>query len=324
MLDFDANKIFLTNNKEETALELFQFQYQHNFLYQQYVQSLGVLPNQVRVVRQIPFLPIQFFKSHQIKTTGFEPQIVFTSSGTTGMTTSQHFVRDVSIYERSFIAGWQQFYSPIPNYCVLALLPSYLERSGSSLIYMAEDFIKQSTHELSDFYLDEHEHLYLILNELEKDKQPTLLLGVTYALLDFATKYRMNLQYTTVMETGGMKGRRKEMTRQEVHGFLKHQLGCATIHSEYGMTELLSQAYSKENGVFVPSNTMQVLVRNEDDPLQVTTTGKGLLNIIDLANVYSCAFIATDDIGVVKDNGHFEVQGRADASDIRGCSLLTA
>ncbi len=324
MLVFDPNKIFLTNQFNETALELFHFQYEQNAVYQTFVNGLHKKTSDIKAVTDIPFLPIEAFKNHKVKTTEFKPNQIFTSSGTTGVMTSKHFVKDIKIYEDTFVKGWQKFYPNIEDMCVLGLLPSYLEREGSSLVYMVDNFIQKSTHELSDFYLDEHAHLYLLLNELEKDKTPTLLIGVTFALLDFAAKFKMDLTHVTVMETGGMKGRRKELTRKEVHDNLKQQLGCNAIHSEYGMTELMSQAYSANNGLFECSDTMQVFVRSEDDPLYVSKTGKGFLNVIDLANVYSCAFIATDDIVDIRTNGQFEILGRADISDIRGCSLLTA
>jgi phenylacetate-coenzyme A ligase PaaK-like adenylate-forming protein len=323
MTDFDLNTIFLTKNFEETAIALFNYQYTHNELYKNFVDALKVNVSGVSKITEIPFLPISFFKTHEVKTTSFEAEQIFTSSGTTGSTTSKHFVKNEVLYQNTFTNGWNQFYQPIQDFCVIGLLPSYLERSGSSLVYMVQHFINESTHELSEFYLDEHEHLYLILNELEKDETPTLLIGVTYALMDFAAKFKMNLKHTIVMETGGMKGRRKELTRTEVHDYLKQHLGCTQVHSEYGMTELLSQAYSKQDGIFTTAHTMKALVRAEDNPMAVQLSGKGLLNIIDLANVYSCAFIATDDLAEVHSNGTFTINGRADAADVRGCSLLT-
>ncbi len=325
MLAFDTKKIFTyaPQNFEALALEIFNFQYDNNILYKQYVNQLQIDRSKINTLEKIPFLPIQFFKNKKITTTNFEPEIIFTSSGTTGSNTSSHFVKDVSIYTKSFMQGFAQFYGNIEDYCIIGLLPSYLEREGSSLIYMVEHLIKKSNHELSDFYLDEMEHLYLILNELEKDKQPTILIGVTFALLDFAKKFKMNLKHTIIMETGGMKGRGKELTRQEVHQILQTKLTANAIHSEYGMTELLSQAYSNNNGKLFCSNTMQVCVRSYDDPLQINKQGKGLLNIIDFANVNSCSFIATDDLAQINEDGTFEIQGRLDNADIRGCSLLT-
>jgi phenylacetate-coenzyme A ligase PaaK-like adenylate-forming protein len=325
MLAFDTNKIFTASphNFETIALEVFRFQYHNNALYQSFVNQLGVQVANVTQVTHIPFLPIQFFKNKSIATTTFEPQQIFTSSGTTGSITSSHLVKDITIYEQAFRNGFKQFYGDVTNYCILGLLPSYLERNGSSLVYMVNDLIQHSQHELSDFYLDELDHLYLLLQQMELDKQPTLLIGVTFALLDFATRYKMNLEHTIIMETGGMKGRGKELTRSEVHQLLQQQLGVKAIHSEYGMTELLSQAYSKGNGIFECTNTMQVYVRSMDNPLQVSHTGKGVLNVIDLANVYSCSFIATDDLAQIESNNTFTIQGRLDNSDLRGCSLLT-
>jgi phenylacetate-coenzyme A ligase PaaK-like adenylate-forming protein len=324
MLAFDTNNIFAVNNLTftEQALALFRYQYAQNTLYKDYVDILKTNIENVQKIEEIPFLPISFFKNKEITTTAFTSEIIFTSSGTTGHTTASHYVKEIALYQQSFTQCFQHFYGELHNYCILGLLPAYLERTGSSLIYMVEDFIQKSEHPLSDFYLYEHEQLYLILQELEKDKQPTILFGVTFALLDFAAKFKMHLQHVIIIETGGMKGRGKEWTTKEVHDFLKTQLGVTTVHSEYGMTELLSQAYAPKDALYTPPNWMRVLVRAEDDPLQVQQAGKGILNIIDLANVYSCAFIATDDLGVVHTNNTFNVLGRLDHSDIRGCSLL--
>jgi hypothetical protein len=269
-------------------------------------------------------LPIQFFKTRDIKTTEFEPQAVFESSGTTQTVNSRHYVKDINIYRRSFSMAWEQFYGPVQEWCVIGLLPAYLERQHSSLVVMVDEMIKQSAHPQSGFYLYEHEKLAQVLQQLEKKGQKTLLIGVTFGLLDFAEKYPMPLQHTIVMETGGMKGRRKEMTREEVHQLLKTAFQTNAIHSEYGMTELLSQAYSKQDGVFKCPPWMKVLVRQEDDPLDVRVSGSGIINIIDLANLYSCSFIATDDVGTIMTDGSFEVMGRIDNSDIRGCNLLIA
>lgn len=255
-------------------------------------------------------------------TTTFEPQVVFESSGTTGMVSSRHFVKDAGLYKESFLEAFMQFYGHPSAYCILALLPSYLERGGSSLVYMVDELIRQSGHEQSGFYLHEHEQLAERLKELEKAHQPTILFGVTYALLDFAKAFPVQLSNTIIIETGGMKGRKKEMTRDEVHRILKQQFGLPVVHSEYSMTELLSQAYSKDEGRFVCPPWMKIMLRSEDDPLEVYSSGRGVINIIDLANIYSCAFIATDDAGMVSDDGSFEVLGRVDNSDVRGCSLL--
>ncbi|MEP6677279.1 MAG: acyl transferase [Ferruginibacter sp.] len=326
------NKIFNTapQNFEATALELFRFQYEENIVYGDFCRSISVSPDTVKSIARIPFLPIQFFKTHRITSTLFTEETIFESSGTTGTVNSKHFVRDVALYRKSFLSAFRKFYGAAEQYCIIGLLPSYLERKNSSLVMMVDELIQQSRHPLSGFYLDEYEKIHKTLLHNEILKQPTLLLGVTYALLDFAEQYKLQLKYTTVMETGGMKGRRKEMTRREVHTDLEKRLGLSVVHSEYGMTELLSQAYSKGSGFFHCSPWMKILIREEDDPLLVheaDTAGEqiinGVINIIDLANIYSCAFIATDDAGRLYPDNSFEVQGRIDHSDIRGCSLLT-
>lgn len=310
------------------AVELFQFQYLNNSVYKQYTDSLKIQAEQVNSIEKIPFLPIQFFKTNVIQTTDFTPAITFESSGTTQTINSKHFVKKRSLYVKSFTKAFELFYGPATEWCILALLPSYLERKNSSLVEMTEHLIKESLHPLSGFFLNEYEKLYQTLLHNEILKQPTILLGATFGLLDFAEKYTMNLSSTIIMETGGMKGRRKEITRDEVHAILKNRLGVKKIHSEYGMTELLSQAYSLGNGIFKCPPWMKILLRAEDDPLLIknmlygTQTETGLINIIDLANIYSCAFIATDDIGKLHHNQTFEVLGRCDNSDIRGCSLL--
>jgi len=312
------------------ALEIFRLQYEHNKIYKLYTDALHVNPRQVNRIEDIPFLPIQFFKTNQVATTNFEPEIIFESSGTTGENTSRHFVKKLSLYKESFLTGFKLFYGNPKELCILALLPGYLERQNSSLVTMADHLIKLSDRSHSGFYLHDHEKLYQTLVHNEIRKEPVLLIGVTFALLDFAEKYSIDLNYTTVMETGGMKGRREEITRDEVHTFLKQKLGLQNIHSEYGMTELLSQAYSTGQGLFKCPPWMKVLTREEDDPLEITAVPKkykpstGLLNVIDLANIYSCSFIATDDVGKLYHNGSFEVLGRRDISDLRGCSLLTA
>jgi Acyl-protein synthetase, LuxE len=284
----------------------------------------------VNRIEEIPFLPIQFFKTNKITTTNFEAEITFESSGTTGENISRHFVKKLSVYRDSFTKAFELFYGNPEKYCIVGLLPGYLERENSSLITMVDYLIKASMHEHSAFYLRNHDKLYKTLVHYEIREQPVLLIGVTYALLDFAEKYSIDLGHTIVMETGGMKGRRKEITREEVHDFLKQKLGLLSVHSEYGMTELLSQAYAKENGLFQCPPWMKVLLREENDPFLVTSRpprdkpATGLLNIIDFANIYSCCFIATDDVGKLYQNGTFEVLGRRDSSDLRGCSLLTA
>ncbi len=307
---------------KSTALDVFKHQYALNPLYGRYVKQLGVSPDNVQELHQIPFLPVSFFKTSEIKTGDFIPEVIFESSGTTGNDTARHFVKRSGLYRDSFVNGFEHFYGDIGNYCILGLLPGYLERTGSSLVWMVDEMIRMSAQIVSDFYLYDFEKLHAVLLKLEQDKKQTLLIGVSFALLDFAEKYNMNLSHTIVMETGGMKGRREEITRAELHNLLKQKLGVAEIHSEYGMTELLSQAYSSGGGIFKPAPWMKILVRDEDDPLTLHYAGEGLLNVIDLANIDSCAFIATDDVGKLYEDGSFEVLGRMDNSDIRGCSLL--
>lgn len=321
-----TDKVFSINSKEfETlAIETFQHQYRHNKVYQAYLGALGIDPLIVKKINQIPFLPIQFFKTHEIKSDEFEAETVFTSSGTTGSVVSKHFVRDTGLYRQSFETCFRTFYGDPCDYCILGLLPSYLERANSSLVYMVNRLMQVSGHPLNGFYLDDMQGLHNTLQELETNRQAGILFGVSFALLDFAEKYPMPFQYTTIIETGGMKGRRKELTRQELHASLKQAFGVSTIHSEYGMTELLTQAYSKGEGIFHFPPWAKMLVRDEDDPFQITDMdgGKGAVNVIDLANRHSCSFIATDDTGVIYQDGAFALLGRLDASDMRGCSLM--
>lgn len=317
---------------EKLALALFHFQYENNTVYRQYVDALRVDVETVQSLSRIPFLPIRFFKSHLIKTTVFDTATIFESSGTTGSINSRHFVKDSELYKESFTKTFELFYGPAKDWCIIGLLPSYLERQNSSLVYMVKELIELSDHENSGFYLTEFEKLFNVLKELEKKKQPTLLIGVTFGLLDFAEAYSARIHpdlfsNAIVMETGGMKGRRREMIRQEVHDILKRSFHVPVIHSEYGMTELLSQAYSDGNGIFKCPPWMKVLVRDDEDPLHVRHLEgvrhiSGAINIIDLANVYSCSFIATDDAGKIFPDGSFEVLGRMDNSDLRGCSLM--
>ena len=307
---------------EALALEIFLFQYENSLVYKAYVDALIPDITTIDAVNKIPFLPVRFFKSQNVVTTNFEPEKVFESSGTTGSVNSSHFVKDLLLYEESFLRSFELFYGSIKNYCILGLLPSYLERDNSSLVYMVNELIKQSDNPQSGFYLDEYEKLASVIIELEKKEQKTLLIGVTFALLDFAEQFPISMQCTTILETGGMKGRRKEMIREELHTVLQNAFKVPSIHSEYGMTELLSQAYSNGDGLFNTPPWMKILVRDEEDPLLVKKTGSGIINIIDLANIYSCSFIATDDAGKIFDNSSFEVLGRLDGSDLRGCSLL--
>ncbi|SDX62230.1 LuxE/PaaK family acyltransferase [Flavobacterium degerlachei] len=308
---------------EKIALKVFRFQYENNLVYQEFCDLLKTDVQKVKSLQQIPFLPIQFFKSHQVVSNTNEIQATFTSSGTTGMITSKHLVTDTSIYEESYQKGFSEFYGNIEDYVVLALLPSYLEREGSSLIYMVEDLIKLSNHSDSGFYLHNHDELIKKLIELDESGQNVILIGVTYALLDLIEKQQFQLQNTIIMETGGMKGKRKEMIREELHEQLCDGFGVSMIHSEYGMTELLSQAYSLGNGVFECPSWMQILIRDTEDALSYIPQGKtGGLNVIDLANINSCSFIATQDLGKKNPNNSFEVLGRFDNSDIRGCNLM--
>ena len=320
-------RVFSLSNEEafrSIALSVYLFQYKNNMVYQEYCKILGKTPDAVEHWEQIPFLPVSFFKTHSIITTQFEPEVVFRSSGTTGMATSTHYIKKAGLYEKSFCTCFEQFYGPVENCCVLGLLPSYLERGHSSLVYMVKRLIEKSGHKQSGFYLYDFEKLLKTLESLEREGQRTLLIGVTYALLDFAARYPISLKSTIVMETGGMKGRKKELTRTELYDELKTAFGVDAIHSEYGMTELLSQGYSI-NGIFRTPPWMRVLLRDETDPLSLVsqqTASSGAINVIDLANLYSCSFIATEDVGKLHAGSRFEVLGRMDNSDIRGCSLM--
>lgn len=315
----------ITSQKQfdKLALKIFRFQYENNKVYREFCEYLKTNPQQVKNIKQIPFLPIQFFKSHQVVSSSETIQETFTSSGTTGMITSKHFVTDISIYEQSFRNAFSEFYGNIEDYAVLALLPSYLERDGSSLIYMANDLIERSNNEHSGFYLNNYDELITKLISLDNSGQNILLIGVTYALLDLIEKQTFQLKNAIIMETGGMKGKRKEIIREELHALLSNGFGVQNIHSEYGMTELLSQAYSFGNGIFECPNWMQILVRDTEDALSYVDYGKtGGINVIDLANINSCSFIATQDLGKKYPNNSFEVLGRFDNSDIRGCNLM--
>lgn len=308
---------------EKIALKTFRFQYENNLVYKEFCDLLQTNVSKVKTLAQIPFLPIQFFKSHQVVSNTDTIQQTFTSSGTTGMITSKHLVTDTSLYEESYQKGFSQFYGNIEDYVVLALLPSYLEREGSSLIYMVEDLIKSSNRPESGFYLHNHDELIKNLITLDQSGQNVILIGVTYALLDLIEKQQFQLQNTIIMETGGMKGKRKEMIREELHQQLCSGFGVNAIHSEYGMTELLSQAYSLGQGVFECPAWMQILVRDTEDALTYIPHGKtGGINVIDLANLNSCSFIATQDLGKKITNNSFEILGRFDNSDIRGCNLM--
>ena len=316
-------KLYNTKDFNESTLDIFRFQATNNSVYKTFLNHLKVDVNAIEKIEQIPFLPIQFFKSHKIISSKAITQQVFLSSGTTGMVQSKHYVTDISIYEESFTKAFQLFYGAIENYTVLALLPSYLERTGSSLIYMVNSFIGKSKNPKSGFYLDNLDELAENLQELDKKGEKILLIGVSFALLDLLDNYKFNLKNTIIMETGGMKGKRKELIREELHNILCDGFGVSKIHSEYGMTELLSQAYSKGNGIFECPPWMKILTRDTEDALSILPEGKsGGINVIDLANINSCSFIATQDLGKTYKNGSFEVLGRFDSSDIRGCNLL--
>ncbi|MCA6450964.1 MAG: acyl transferase [Chitinophagaceae bacterium] len=303
-------------------MQTFHCQYQENPVYREWCQLTGADPAKCKTLVSIPSLPISFFKSREVVSGQFQPEVVFESSGTTQQLTSRHLVKELALYRRSFLEAFCLFYGKVTEWCVLGLLPSYLERQHSSLVMMVDELIRASGHPDSGFYLYDHQQLSDVLQQQETKGQKTLLIGVTFALLDFAASHPQQLIHTVVMETGGMKGRRKELTRTEVHRLLTEGLGVTSVHSEYGMTELLSQAYSTGEGRFVCPPWMKVLVRDEEDPFVVKETGRGILQVIDLANRYSVSFIATEDVGQVFEDGSFEVWGRLDNSDIRGCSQL--
>lgn len=322
----NPEKIFSISSEQDfnkITLGVFRFQYDNNPVYRKFSDLLNIDPRQVKTLDKIPFLPIDFFKSHTVLSSKDEIQKTFTSSGTTGAKTSKHHVTDLSIYEQSFNLGFQRFYGDIKDYVVLALLPSYLEREGSSLIYMAQHLIEKSGHSDSGFYLNNLSELQSKLISLDNQGQKVLLIGVSFALLDLAENFQFNLKNTIIMETGGMKGRRKEMIREELHHILKKGFGVSAIHSEYGMTELLSQAYSFGNGIFECPPWMKILIRDpEDAQSYLKTNSTGGINVIDLANINSCSFIATQDLGKKAENNSIEIMGRFDNSDIRGCNLM--
>lgn len=312
--DTDFNKL---------ALAVFRFQAKNNLVYKVFLEYINCDIDKITQIKDIPFLPIQFFKTHQILSVKNAIQEIFLSSGTTGVQQSKHFVTDLSFYEKSYLKGFTHFYGDIKEYAVLALLPSYLDRKGSSLIYMVTDLIKKSGKPKSGFYLDNYEELASTLNNLDKNGEKVLLIGVSFALLDLIENYQFKLNHTIVMETGGMKGHRKELVREELHQQLCKGFGISKIHSEYGMTELLSQGYSKGNGVFKTPPWMKILIRDTEDALTIFPNGKtGGINVIDLANINSCSFIATQDLGKTFKDGSFEILGRFDNSDIRGCNLM--
>ena len=318
------NQIFNINSEqdfEKLALEIFDFQMENNSIYSAYAAIIlkGEEPTNIY---EIPFLPIEFFKTQQLICTGQKIEEIFLSSGTTG-DQSRHLVSDLSIYQKSFTKSFELFYGEITDYCILSLLPNYREREGSSLIYMVDELIRKSEHEKSGFYLNDYEGLSETITELERKKQKTILIGVSYALLDLAKNFPQILEYTIIIETGGTKGKRKEFLKEELHKILKNSFGLQDIHSEYGMTELLSQSYSKGEGRFKSPPWKKVLIRDTNDPLSIIGDNKtGGINIIDLTNIYSCPFIATQDLGKTYHDGSFSVLGRFDNSDLRGCNLL--
>ncbi|KQC02385.1 acyltransferase [Pedobacter sp. Hv1] len=325
-MNITPEQIFSIDNEaifNQVALTIFQHQAKNCLVYRDYIRNLKIDVDAIKHYEQIPFLPISFFKSHDVLSTNAPVEIVFSSSGTTGQVTSKHFVSELSIYKQSFNKAFEQFYGDPAELCMLALLPSYLERDGSSLIYMVDDLLKQSKHPLSGYFLHNHDQLLATLKNLKNAKQATILIGVTYALLDFVEQFQINFPELIVMETGGMKGKRKEMVREELHDTLYKGFGVQQIHSEYGMTELLSQGYSYGQGIFNCPPWMKILLRDTSDPLSLLQNKQsGGINVIDLANVNSCSFIATQDLGKIYVDGSFEVLGRFDNADIRGCNLL--
>jgi phenylacetate-coenzyme A ligase PaaK-like adenylate-forming protein len=308
---------------ETIALNLFKKQIQYNSVYKEFCDYLNIKEQEVRTLKEIPFLPIEFFKTHQVKTKEFTPEVTFLSSGTTGQQQSRHHVKDLKVYEESFIHTFEKAYGSIEDYVILGLLPSYLEREGSSLVYMVDHFINKSKFKESGFYLDEIEQLTETLQKIDDAGHKVLLIGVSFALLDLVENKKFQLKHSIVMETGGMKGRRKEMIRKELHAVLSKGFGVKDIHSEYGMTELLSQAYSKGQSKFECPSHMKIMIRDTEDPFHYLDHGNtGGINVIDLANFNSCPFIATQDLGKQINDTEFEILGRFDQSDIRGCNLL--
>ena len=303
------------------AITLFNEQFNKNFIYNQYCKLLKIKPNQVNELKHIPFIPIQFFKTHKIVCNNDKITHLFKSSGTGG-SKSINYVSDINLYVRSFSKCFENFYGPIKDYVFLGLLPSYLEQKNSSLVYMIDYFIKESKYNESEFYLNDYKKLNKVLIKLRKENKRIILFGVSYALLDFIEKHPINIRNLIVIETGGMKGRRIELTREELHSRLSKGFNVENIHSEYGMTELFSQAYSKQKGIFKNPPWMKTLIRDINNPFSVSNTGRGAINVIDLANINTCAFIASDDIGEIFDDFSFKINGRLSESEIRGCNLM--
>lgn len=307
-----------------TALEVFNYQYDNNTIYKTFIKALGRQRDSVKTFKDIPFLPVEFFRNHKIVSGDLPVELVFESSGTTGVIPGKHFINDLTLYEESFLKAFRLFYGDPTEYSIFALLPSYTEREGSSLVYMTDKLIKLSKNVRSGFYKGNNRGLLQTMKEAKNERQKIFLLGVSFALLDLAEECSTDLSGSIVMETGGMKGRRKEIIRSELHSILKEKFKVSSIHSEYGMTELLSQAYSKGEGIFYCPPWMKVVLRDPHDPLSLyTETNKtGGINIIDLANINSCSFISTGDLGRIHEDGGFEVLGRFDNSDVRGCNLM--
>lgn len=322
MLHSNIFEISSTSEFESVALDTFRYQYKNVGVYREFCDHLKRTSETVKTIKDIPFLPIEFFKSHKVISEEKPSEILFTSSGTTGSVLSKHYVASTKLYEQSFLEGFKKTYGNPTNFTILALLPSYLEREGSSLIYMVDHLIRSSNNEHSGFFLHNVEALIEILHFLEKTGQKTMLIGVSYALLDLIEKEQFHLNHTLIMETGGMKGKRKELIKEALHQKLKAGFGVNSIHSEYGMTELLSQAYSKGKGIFNCPSWMKIITRDPEDALSLSGSSAGGINVIDLANYYSCSFIATQDLGKVYRDGSFEILGRFDTSDIRGCNLM--
>lgn len=328
MTENRVDDLFRLKDQEEferTALEIFRFQADQVPVYKSFLRHLGCSVGKVSRIREIPFMPISFFTQHRVVANGQDAPLVFMSSGTTSSTRSRHEVLRPDLYIRSFSSGFEQFYGKPENYCIIGLLPSYLEQGDSSLVYMVDHLIKAGNNPLSGFYLNQYESLSETLSELNKRHHPVILIGVSYALVDMAERFPSDFPGLIVIETGGMKGRRRELIREELHQRLCRGFGVQQIHSEYGMTELLSQAYSSHNGLFRTPPWMKVMIREMDDPFSWAPDGRtGGINVIDLANVFSCCFIATQDLGRMHSDGSFEVLGRFDNSDARGCNLMIA
>lgn len=320
MLDIHSYHLSHINkeNFEQYALDVFEYQYLHNSLYRDFCTFLKRSPSSVKEFKEIPFLPISFFKTHQVCDDS-KTSFYFESSGTTGQVRSKHFVRNLKLYEQSFLTQFEKQYGPIENLCILSVLPSYHEQKSSSLLYMINTLIAHSKHHFSGFYKDDYSR---VIDIIEKSERPVILFGVAYALMDMSEAFSTALKNTTIIETGGMKGKRKEIIREELHQLLRERFALDFIDSEYGMTELLSQAYMKDGKTFQPPSWMRVLTRSIDDPFEFVSGKTGGINIIDLANVHSCAFIATQDLGKLHTDLSFEVLGRFDASDVRGCNQL--